>query len=191
MQQAVVASPASPHRTETVIPPPEGATPGTCGMPERETALTESQAPHSSRPLPRREGPEEAALPKGMVGLRALDHMARPSDARGDMQHSYAHGVFLLLGPHGSLLSQSLPCPLSFPSLAPPGATFYSRRTFSLFFILLCLTTWACLLLGFFLSRHLGLGGSFTVAPQEGLTELLGIRMLSPVFLRRAHCSPA
>jgi hypothetical protein len=53
----------------------------------------------------------------------------------------------------------------------------------------LFLTTWACLLLGFFLSRHLGLGGSFSVVPQEGLPELLGIRMLPPVFLRRAHCS--
>ncbi len=45
------------------------------------------------------------------------------------------------------------------------------------------------LLNGFFLSRHLGLGGSFSVVPQEGLPEPLGVQMLSPFFLLRAHCS--
>ena len=50
-----------------------------------------------------------------------------------------------------------------------------SCGTFCFFSILFFLTAWACLLLGFFLSCHLGFGGSFSVAPQEGLPELLGI----------------
>ncbi len=175
MQQAVVASSAFSYWTETIIPLPEGAAPGTCGMPECETAFTESQFPHSPRSLPCREGSEEAALPKGMVGLSALSHMARPPRARGYMQHSYVHGVFLFLSFRRLLLLRLLPRLLGFSSTAPPGAVLCSLGTFYFFSILLCLTAWACLLLGFFSARHLGLCGSFSVAPQEGLPESLRI----------------
>ncbi len=123
-----------------------------------------------------------------MVGFRALNHMTCPSNTRGNMQHSHAHGAFLVLSSHGlhlSLLLFFLDCTL--PSL--PRGVLRSCGTFRFFSIVFFLTAWACLLLGILLSRHLGLGGDFSVVPQEGLPELLGIRMLLPVFLRRAHCS--
>ncbi len=53
MQQAVVASSAFPHGTETLVLLPEGTTPSPRRVPVGEAALAKPQAPHPSRSLPR------------------------------------------------------------------------------------------------------------------------------------------
>jgi hypothetical protein len=110
-----------------------------------------------------------------MVGLRALNHIAHPSSARGYMQHPYAHSLPFFWSFHRLLLLRRLPYLLGSSSLALPGAVLRSCETFSFFSILLCLAAWTCLLLGFFLPCHLGLFGSSLPFLRKGLPESLRI----------------
>ncbi len=175
----MVTLPLLSHRTEPVVFSPKRASSGTCRVPKCETDLAELQSPYSSCSLPGREGPENITLSKGMVGLRALDHVARPPGARGYVQHPHARSLPFSLSFIRSLSWQLLPCLLGCPSPAPSGAVLRSSGTFGFFSVLLCLAARTCLLLGVFLPCHLGPLGSFLLFLRQGLPESLRIPFCS------------